>query len=120
MSCCINAVTMALVDAGIPIKSLIAATTFAIKDKSSMDIEDESKFILNPSFEELVSSPISGFYSFNAEGKQVAKYIKNSDQSITLNENDIIKLNEMAKNETEKLIKFQKKVIYDHSLKQVE
>lgn len=86
-----------------------------------MEVEDESKFLVNPTYEELISSPLIAFYSFNAEGKQVAKYIKNSDLAkITLDEKDILKLNELAKNEVEKLIKFQKKVIYNRSLEQAE
>ena len=106
-----------MIDAGIPIKSFVGSTTIAIKDTSSMDVEDESKFILNPSFEELNKASSVAFYAYNSSGNQVSKYYKNKDQTTkSIDTEDILRLNELAKNEVELIINFQKRVIYDQAL----
>lgn len=133
LSACINAITMALIDAGISVSGFISSSTVAIASNSSIqsgqipaDGELSSDgFFLDPTNEQIEISHGLLTAAWDHRGRQVFRsYKMNYDPSLTGNEGEqedkFWQATDIAKKAAAKLLNFQRqtikqKVLYEAS-----
>jgi len=132
LSACINAVTMALIDAGISVSGFISSSTVAIAPSSpkpgQMSTDDDlasAGFFLDPTNEQVEISRALLTVAWDHRGRQVFQSYKlNYDRELEGNEgeqeDELWHATEIAKKAAAKLLNFQRqtikqKVLYEAS-----
>lgn len=106
MSCCINGITMALVDAGISITNFIGSSTIALSK--------ENNHIIDPDLETIKSSSSYAVTAWDQNGKQLLSWYRNNDNKTKEQAKqikDYWKLIELGKQASAKIIDFQQQTI---------